>query len=868
MANKQKGYLGNPNLKEAGIDVQFTDKQVTEYIKCANDPAYFIKKYIKIVSLDEGLVPFNMYDFQEDMIDTIHNNRFVIAKLPRQTGKALSLDTPINTPLGWKTMGEIEIGDEVYGADGKPTNVIMATDVMHNHECYEVEFDNGEIITADKEHLWNVECSDWSKTKTITTEQILEYLPSKLPDRPIYINIAKSLEKDDIELPIQPYTLGVWLGDGYSSSGRYISEKNDNKHIKKKIINEGYDVAKPYQRDNCEIQTIYNLQTTLKECDVFENKRIPRIYFDSSIKQRLELLRGLMDTDGYCDKGTGSCEFYQKSFSLITEVRELISGLGMKSRISSKNINGQVYYTIIFSNKIHEVFSLPRKATRQKLCSGYPKNNRHYIRRIEKTNSVPVRCIQVDNEDKLFLCGRTMIPTHNSTTMISYILHYVLFNQSMSVAVLANKQTVARDILGRLQLAYEYLPLWLQQGIIAWNKGSIELENGSKIIASSTSSSTIRGGSYNFVMLDEFAHVPNNIAEDFFSSVYPTISSGKNTKIIMISTPNGLNMFYYYWRGANKKVGTSGKNDYVPFEVHWSQVPGRDEKWKEETIKNTSKEQFEQEMECSFLGSQHTLIKADKLRSLSWREPEIKNPDGLWTYEKPKPDHDYFITVDTSRGQGKDYSAFVVIDTTQMPYKMVAKYRNNIISPMVYPTAIKAVAEQYNKAQVLVEINDIGGQVADVLHEDLEYDHVMMAQYKGRAGQTVGGGFGGKSHLGVRTTGPVKKLGCSILKSLIEEDKLLVEDMDLVGELTTFIAKRNSFEADDGHTDDLVMCLVLFSWLTRQPYFKELTDTDVRVGIYEDEIDDLEENIAPFGFVSTEDAEVGDWDGEDRWFSF
>ena len=333
----------------------------------------------------------------------------------------------------------------------------------------------------------------------------------------------------------------------------------------------------------------------------------------------------------------------------------------------------------------------------------------------------------------------------------------------------------------------------------------------------------------------------------------------------MVSTPNGLNMFYYYWQGANKLVGASGKNEYLPFEVHWNQVPGRDEKWKEETIRNTSKQQFEQEMECSFLGSQNTLISSDKLRILSWKEPIVKNPDGLCTYEKPIEDHTYFITVDTARGQGKDYSAFVVIDTTEMPYRLVAKYRNNVISPMVYPTAIAAVAEQYNKAYVLIEINDIGGQVADVLHQDLEYENVMMAQYKGRAGQTIGSGFGGKSHLGVRTTTPVKKLGCSVLKSLIEENKMLIEDMDIVNELTTFVAKRNSFEADDGHTDDLVMSLVLFSWLTRQTYFKDLTNTDVRIGIYEEEIDELEENIAPFGFIPDEE-EVSEWDGNDRWF--
>jgi hypothetical protein len=549
MTDKQGGYLGNTNLKEAGIDIQFTEEQVKEYMKCSKDPVYFIEKYIKVVSLDEGLVPFKLYDFQEDMVETVHNNRFVIAKLPRQSGK--------------------------------------------------------------------------------------------------------------------------------------------------------------------------------------------------------------------------------------------------------------------------------------------------------------------------------------STTMVAYLLHYILFNQNVNVAILANKQSVAKDILSRLQLTYEYLPLWLQQGIVEWNKGSIKLENDSRIIASSTSSSAIRGGSYNILLLDEFAHVPTTIAEEFFNSVYPTISAGQNTKVIMISTPNGLNMFYYYWKGATKKPGEDGKNDYIPIEVQWDQVPQypggplRDEKWKEDTITNTSASQFQQEFICDFMGSQNTLISSAKLRALNWSTPATKDADGLWVYEEPKEDRDYFITVDTSRGQGKDYSAFVVVDATDMPYKLVARYRNNTISPMVYPTVIRAVAIKYNHAQVLVEINDIGGQVADVLYKDLEYENVMMTIYKGRAGQVINGGFGGsgksQSQLGVRTTTPVKKLGCSILKSLIEEDKLIVEDVDCVNELITFVAKGNSFEADDGHTDDLVMSLVLFAWMTRQDYFKSLTDSDIRTQIYEEKIREIEDDLMPFGFAS-DSLEEGEWDGEDRWF--
>ena len=548
MTSKKGGYLGNANLKPAGIGIEFTKDQVKEYMKCAQDPIYFIKKYVKVVSLDEGLVPFNLYDYQEEIVDAVHNNRFVISKLPRQSGK--------------------------------------------------------------------------------------------------------------------------------------------------------------------------------------------------------------------------------------------------------------------------------------------------------------------------------------STTMISYILHYVLFNQSMTVAVLANKQSTAREILSRLKMAYEYLPLWLQQGIIEWNKGSIELENGSRILASSTSASAVRGGSFNMIFLDEFAHVPQNIAEEFFSSVYPTITSGQSTKVLMGSTPNGLNLFYHYWRGATKREGEKGKNEYIPIEIHWSQVPKypggplRDQEWKEQQIKNTSEQQFQTEFECDFIGSTNTLISSSKLHCLNFISPIDNNNDGLMIYEQPIEDHLYVMAVDTARGQGLDYSAFIVVDITTSPYKVVARFRNNTISPLVYPTAIRSVCDKYNQAYCLIELNDIGAQVADILYQDLEYENVLQSVYKGRAGQVIGSGFGGsQSQMGVRTTGPVKKLGCSVLKSLVENDKLLIDDMDIIQELYTFVAKGASFEADDGHNDDLVMCLVLFAWLTRQEYFKNLTDLDIRKDIYEDEMKRIEEDILPFGFSTTVDDQEPNsfYDGEDFW---
>jgi len=462
------------------------------------------------------------------------------------------------------------------------------------------------------------------------------------------------------------------------------------------------------------------------------------------------------------------------------------------------------------------------------------------------------RLIQNFHDNRFNICKMPR-QTGKSTTVVSYLLHYAVFNDNVNIAILANKASTARDLLGRLQLAYENLPKWMQQGIVSWNKGSLELENGSKISSNSTSSSAVRGGSYNVIFLDEFAFIPNHIADDFFASVYPTISSGQSTKVIIVSTPRGMNHFYRMWHDAER-----GKNEYVPTDVHWSEVPGRDDAWKEQTIANTSEQQFKVEFECEFLGSVNTLINPAKLRNLVYEDP-IKRNAGLDIYQNPKKENNYLITVDVARGMGNDYSAFIVFDITEFPYKVVAKYRNNEIKPMLFPSIIHEVAKGYNDAWLLVEVNDIGDQVANILHFDLEYDNVLMCAMRGRAGQIVGSGFSGKkSQLGVRMTAAVKKLGCSNLKTLLEDDKLLTVDYDIISELTTFAQRHNSFEAEEGCNDDLAMCLVIFSWLVAQDYFKEMTDNDVRKRIYEEQKNQIEQDMAPFGFISDglEDMEV------------
>ena len=432
-----------------------------------------------------------------------------------------------------------------------------------------------------------------------------------------------------------------------------------------------------------------------------------------------------------------------------------------------------------------------------------------------------------------------------STTSVAYILHQVLFNKDMMIAILANRAPTARELLQKLKLAFEYLPMFLKQGIKEWNKGSIFLANGSRVLADSTSGSSVRGFSFNIIFLDEFAFVPNNIAEEFFNSTYPTISSGKTSKVIIVSTPNGMNLFYRMWTKAVEKL-----SDYVPIEIHWSMVPGRDAAWAEETIRNTSQRQFDQEFGCEFLGSSNTLIAGSKLASLAIKNP-IESRDLLDIYELPQPKHTYVMCVDVAEGQGLDYSTFSIFDVTEIPYRQVAKYRNNEISPMLFPAVIYSAAMRYNEAFVLVEINSIGLQVADILHFELNYENLLKFQIKGKQGVQASGGFAGKNKLafGLKISPQTKMIGCSNLKTLIESDKLIINDEHTISELYSFSADKKSFRAEEGSNDDLAMTLVHFGWLTAQKLFKETVSNDIRFVLQSEQayLQDVE-NV-PFGFI-------------------
>jgi len=473
--------------------------------------------------------------------------------------------------------------------------------------------------------------------------------------------------------------------------------------------------------------------------------------------------------------------------------------------------------------------------------------------------------IKTYNEERFTICKLPRQVGKTQST-VSYLLWYILFHEDVSVAILANKLPTAREIMSRLQLSFEHLPMFLKQGVREWNKSTIILENGSKAQADSTSGASIRGKSFNIIFLDEFAHVPNNIAQEFFMSTYPTITSGKNTKVIIVSTPKGLNLFYRMWTDS-----VEGRSSYKPFEVHWSMVPGRDLAWKEETIRNTSPDQFEQEFECQFVGSTNTLIHPAKLRSLVFHDPIRKDmEDNLLIYKEPEKKHTYVITVDVAEGQNLDYSTYSVIDVTSIPYRQVARYRCKTIIPSLFPTVILQAARMYNDAFVLVEINSIGLQVADIIHNEFGYENLIKIQIKGKLGQQHTAGFTKKIALGLKTTHQTKITGCANLKSLIENDKLIINDADTILELTTFSADKKSFKAEDGNHDDMAMTLVHFGWLTAQKYFKENIDSDIRKALQEEQMGVMDNDIVPFGIIDNglnQDPKYEKDSNGDVWFN-
>lgn len=440
--------------------------------------------------------------------------------------------------------------------------------------------------------------------------------------------------------------------------------------------------------------------------------------------------------------------------------------------------------------------------------------------------------------------GMTSRQLGKTTTAAAYIVWFMNFTEDKTSAILANKQAQAFEIMDRIRFAYENLPKWMQQGIKRWNRGSIELENGSKCFGAATSKSAIRGRSVQCMLLDEFAFVENNQAEEFFTSVFPTLSASVESKLIITSTPCGYNHFYKIWNEAEK-----GLNGFVPIKCLWHEHPERDQTWYNEQRLVLGELKTAQELDTEFLGSAKQLLTASTLARLSASTPIKEYADdyrGLRLYESPKEGGSYVITVDVSRGRHLDDSAFVIYNVTTQPFTIAAVYNNNEISPLMYANLINKTGKNYNNAYLLIEINDIGSEVANSLYYDFEYENMFWTKSGDQLGKR-----GTDPYPGIRTTKKTKRIGCAHIKDLIEKNNLLVNDLVMISQFSTFVqSDGGSYQADEGFKDDVVMCGVLFGWLANQPWFKDLTDQDMRLKMYEESISRMEEELVPFGFIS------------------
>ena len=702
------GFGGNPLLKRSGVPIEWTPELVREYGRCANDPIYFAEKYIKIVHVDHGFIPIELYEYQKEIIDATVNNRRVVCNTSRQAGKCVVTDTLMR--------------------------------VRHAN--------TGEIVdtTVGEFHL------------------------------------------------SQRQNIGVQQTSGEAS----ISVRTDT-------------------------ATIPRPTTNHKLSETVERKFIDSFELDGSWE---------IETD----TGWHEITHTHKTVEYVEWALRLANGLDLVCADTH----------IIFTENMDEVFVKDLSVGDQVMTRDGP----IYVTSVEETtNSSNMYDLTVDSEDHRFYTNGIL--SHNTTTAMVIILHYILFNEYKTVALLANKAAAALEILNRIQMAYEALPGWMQQGVVTWNKGSMELENGCKVIAGASSSSSIRGKSISFLYIDETAFLNN--WDEFFSSVYPTISSGKETKILLTSTPNSLNHFWKICKEAQEDVNErkQGKNGYIYIEVAWDRVPGRDQEWKDDTLASIgwNTEQFDQEFDCGFVGSTNTLISGQALKNLSHTTPILES-ENIKQYTIPAKDHTYVLIADVSRGKGLDHSAFSVIDITEMPYTQVCTFRDNYIGPVDYAAVIFRIAKVYNEAQVMIEINDIGGQVADIMLLDYGYDNIIFTENAGRSGKRVSGGFGKNVDRGIRTTSSVKRTGCAILKMLVEQNQIVLPDFSTIQELSRFSRKANSYEAESGSNDDMVMTLVLFSWLTDQLYFKDLTDINTMMKLREKTDEQVDEDLLPFGFIN------------------
>ena len=865
-------YLGNPLIKKSNVAINFTAEQIQEYVKCAKDPVYFIQNYVKIVNIDLGLVTFKLYPYQQSIVESACDNRFVICKMPRQCGKT----TTIVGVILWHTLFNENYNVAILAHKAAQSREILSR-IQFAYEHLpkwlqqgvvewnkgNIELENGSKILASATSSSAIRGGSFNcisgnsnitilfdnKEFDITIDQLNILLANSSRNINIINNEIQDILLDEVDLDVFREQIHKMVLSNnnqrknplstnnrqilnrvsshnskmYGRNGRnhkFSISSNKRTYISSSSINKN-DFRKQYKEEitfciqpNDQWQTRNHVENELVRSNVLYKRIVQitkrpydrEISFQRNKNQNVESSQGKNSFRGnetetiYCDEREKCAQNYgmeTKNFFSPYRNEKNQNSFGQSKQEPRKNTkncgktprnekNGRI-------QEKNERSSQGKNSLEQRIeiktANGFKK-----FRGIRKTLKQPV--IQL-----ILSCGNSIIctPNHKISTTLGWkeakgcggFYVNTQYGHSIVDSIINANSTDVFDIL------------------------HVEDENSfyaNNILV------------HNCIYLDEFAFVPNNLQEQFFASVYPTISSGSSSKVLITSTPNGLNLFYKLWADSQ-----DGKNDYKGIEVHWSETPGRDEQWKQQTIRNTSEQQFRVEYGTEFLGSSNTLIDPAKLQTLVFTYP-IKTVSyfgsDLKVYTAPIKNNKYIITVDVAHGAGLDYSICQVIDITYVPYKQVATYKNNTIHTLVFPDVIRNIAIYYNEALILVEINDIGKQVVDSLHYDLEYEGILTVDKSIAAGQKLTGGFGTRTQMGVRTTTQVKRIGCSNLKTLIESDKLLLCDFDTINELFRFVSTRNTFQAEDGN-DDLVMGLVLFSWLINQPYFKDMSENDV-----------------------------------------